>query len=132
MTAVNELLAKFNRNPPAEAQTITQLERVSINLPSEYKQFLRLHNGGEGFIGGAYAMLWRAEELVDLNQRYHVLEQAPGLFLFGSNGGGEAFAFDTRKQIQPIVSVPFVVMDLSAARPIASTFTQFLEALFES
>jgi hypothetical protein len=128
-----QLLAKFNGNPPAEAEAILRLEVESgLNLPIEYKEFLRQQNGGEGFIGSAYAMLWRAEELPEMNKSYQVHEYAPGLFLFGSDGGGEAFAFDTRTDAEPIVSVPFVGMELNEARPVASNFNEFLEALFKS
>ncbi len=77
-------------------------------------------------------MLWRAEELVEMNKSYHVNEYAPGLLLFGSDGGGEAFGFDTRTDAKPIVSVPFVGMALNEARPVASNFNEFLEALFKS
>lgn len=129
----NLLLARFNGNPPADAEAIRRLEVESgLNLPVEYEGFLRQQNGGEGFIGSAYAMLWRAEELVEMNKSYHVNEYAPGLLLFGSDGGGEAFGFDTRTDAKPIVSVPFVGMALNEARPVASNFNEFLEALFKS
>jgi hypothetical protein len=54
------------------------------------------------------------------------------LLLFGSDGGGQAFAFDTRSAANPIVCVPFVGMELKEALPIASSFTGFLEELFNS
>ena len=54
----------------------------------------------------------------------------PSLCLFGSDGGGETFAFDTRSDAKPIVSVPFVGMELKSARPVASNFNAFLEELF--
>jgi hypothetical protein len=127
------LFAKFNGNPPAEAEAIRRLEVESgLNLPVEYKEFLRQQNGGEGFIESAYAMLWRAEELLEMNKSYQVHDYAPGLFLFGSDGGGEAFAFDTRTDVKQIVTVPFVGMELSEARPMASNFNEFLEELFKS
>jgi hypothetical protein len=67
-----------------------------------------------------------------MNKAYQVAEYAPGLFLFGSDGGGEAFAFDTRTEAKPIVSVPFVGMELKLARPLGSNFKAFLEELFKS
>jgi hypothetical protein len=51
--------------------------------------------------------------------------------LFGSDGGGEAFAFDRRSEEQPIVRVPFIPLDLKEVRAFAPTFDGFLEALFE-
>jgi hypothetical protein len=61
-----------------------------------------------------------------------VAEFAPGLFAFGTNGGGEAFAFDLRTSTMPIVMVPFIGMELSEARSIGTTFNGFLTALANS
>jgi len=58
-----------------------------------------------------------------MNKSYGVNDYAPGLFLFGSDGGGEAFAFDARSDAKPIVSVPFIGMELKLARPVASNFS---------
>ena len=62
----------------------------------------------------------------------HVDESAPGLFLFGSSGGGEAFAFDTRTVPPSIVAVPFIVLDLEDAIAIAPNFNAFLQHLYTS
>ncbi|SRR6266487_5605684 len=128
-----KLLLKFNSKAPAGASSIRQFEMESgFRLPDDYAQFLQQTNGGEGFVGNAYLILWRIEELLEMNKDYQVAEFAPGLFLFGSNGGGEAFAFDMRSDAMPIVSVPFVGMELSSIIPIAPDFKAFLEALFKS
>jgi len=127
------LLAKFNANPPADASSIRQLETdADIHLPEDYMEFLQEADGGEGFVGNAYVIFWRVGELLELNRAYQVADQAPGLFLFGSNGGGEAFAFDTRSDSKPIVSVPFIIMELETALPMGSHFGAFLEELFKS
>jgi hypothetical protein len=127
------LLAKFNGNPPADATLIRQFDAESaFRLPDDYLEFLQQTNGGEGFVGDAYVIFWRVEELVEMNKAYQVAEYAPGLFLFGSDGGGEAFAFDTRSDSKPVVSVPFVGMELKLARPTAPNFKMFLEELFKS
>jgi len=67
-----------------------------------------------------------------MNRSYQITEYAPGLLLFGSDGGGEAFAFDIRSGEESIVSVPFVGMDLHLARPVARDFQTFLQVLFNS
>jgi hypothetical protein len=106
---------------------------IGLDFPAEYKDFLLVSDGGEGFIGeNSYAILWHLAELASLNLAYEVTTYAPGLFAFGSNGGGEAFAFDFRSPVVGVVSVPFVGMDLSLACPLAPTFDEFLEALFRS
>ena len=128
-----ELFAKFKANSPAPPDLIAQTQAgLSFLLPLDYVQFLQRMNGGEGFLGEhAYVALWRVEELRERNAGYEVAEFAPGLFLFGSNGGGEAFAFDTRSGQLQIVAVPFIGMDdLADAIVIATNFRAFLEALF--
>jgi SMI1 / KNR4 family (SUKH-1) len=129
---LKELLEQFKTYPPADQAEIEAFERgAAISLPPEYREFLRYANGGEGFIGpNSYAMLWKIGELLRFNREYQVQEYAPGLLLFGSSGGGEAFAFDFRfGGGQAVVSVPFVGMDLSEISPLGETFDGFLEHL---
>lgn len=125
-----DLLAKFNQSAPAEDAAISTFEEgASARLSDDYKQFLGRANGGEGFVGETYVILWPVERLRELNSAYQVEEYAPGLLLFGSDGGGEAFAFDMRSPAKPIVYVPFVGMEQDLARPIAPNFTEFLQDL---
>ena len=127
------LLAKFNGNPPMDVSFLQKLESdAEFRLPEDYAQFLQQTNGGEGFIGNAYLILWGVGDLIEMNKAYQVADYAPGLFLFGSDGGGEAFAFDMRTEAKPIVSVPFVGMELELIQPLGATFKAFLEVLFES
>lgn len=124
-------VAKFHCNEPANAALIQQFEKENeIILPKEYADFLCFANGGEGFIGdGAYIILWKLEDLIKLNLAYQVTKYANGLFLFGSDGGGEAFAFDLRVPTKPIISVPFIGMSLNDVRAIANTFALFLDKM---
>jgi hypothetical protein len=132
-TDKERLLAKFNGNLPTDISSIRQFETdAGLRLPEDYAQFLQQTDGGEGFVGNAYVIFWRVGELQNMNKAYRVAEYAPGLLLFGSDGGGEAFAFDTRTDAKPIVSVPFIGMELKSARVVASTFKAFLEELFKS
>jgi hypothetical protein len=63
-------------------------------LPVNYVSFLMEMNGGEGSIGSSYLILWPAEEIVEINEAYNVSDWAPGVVIFGSDGGGEAYGFD--------------------------------------
>jgi hypothetical protein len=127
------LFAKFHGNSPIDSLQVREFEeQTGLELPSDYVSFLRQFDGGEGFIGSdAYAMFWRLGELDEMNRAYQVDDYAPGFLLFGSDGGGEAFAFDTRTKTMPIVSIPFVGMDVDSARVVASTFDDFLLKLSE-
>lgn len=104
-------------------------DHFGLLLPSDYRQFMEGRDGGEGFIGGHYLILWRMEELIEFHRQYEVEDYAPGLLLFGSSGGGEAFAFDRRDSAMRIVMVPFVGLCLDDAVPIAKNFDEFLTSL---
>lgn len=126
-----KIFLKFRCNPPASAAEIHQFEAsVGLKLPKDYVEFLQWTNGGVGFIGpNAFVRFWRLEELAEKNKAYEVAEYAPGLFIFGSDGGGEAYAFDIRTSAMSIVEIPFVGMELKVALVMASTFSRFLDVL---
>jgi hypothetical protein len=131
---MRRLLDDLDRRPPATDSAIAESEKqLGTRLPAEYVEFLKLANGGEGFVGkNAYVMLWSVEELASMNQSYEVQKYAPGLLIFGSDGGGEAYGFDTRTSRWPIVQVPFVGMAWSSARSVDGSFGGFLRRLYET
>ena len=90
--------------------------------------FLGRANGGEGSIDEQYVRLWRAEELIEMNLGYNVVEYFPNLFLIGTDGGGEAYAFDVSASDRRVFEVPFIGMP-SDARPVADSFDSFVGAL---
>lgn len=124
-----EICTRFVLQAPAELSTIEQLQlNLGIKLPDDYLNFFLRSDGADGAVGETgYVSLWPIHELINLNEGYRVREFAPGLLLFGSDGGGEAFAFDLRDMAMPIVGVPFVGMSLEEAKPLAPTFTEFLK-----
>lgn len=108
------LLDGLSLREPAQDGVIRRVEsQLGVPLPADYVEFLVRPNGGEGPIGeSGYLTLWPAEELSQLNKDYCVQEFAPGLTLMGSDGGGNAYAIDTREGAPHFVSVPFIGMDL--------------------
>jgi hypothetical protein len=130
----DDLSSRFHANPPANPGSIDQsAAQLKLSLPPDYVHFLLQANGGEGFIGEkAYLVLWRVEDLSEMNLLYHVAEFTPGLVLFGSDGGDEAFAFDMRSTAPSVVSVPFVGMALSSVQYIAQNFHDFLDQISHS
>lgn len=84
---------------------------IDRDLPDDYKEFMAHYGGGEGFVGDGYLMLWRPADVLQYNREYNVEEQIPGFLVIGSNGGGEAFAYDLRKDACPIIMVPFIGME---------------------
>ncbi len=74
-------------------------------------------------------MFWGSDEIPSYNLEYETNSYAPGLILFGSNGGGEAFAFDSSQGALTIGIVPFVGLSRLEYRPIAQSFCEFLELM---
>ena len=100
-------------------------------FPDDFKEFLRVTDHYEDFVGQHYLALWRPVEIVAYNRANKVDEFAPGLLLFGSDGGGESFAFDYRGRSPTVVMVPSVGLELAAVVPVADTFTAFLRRLHD-
>jgi hypothetical protein len=129
---INFFIKNLNQTHPATEEQIFDCEKIlNLKLPTDYKEYLKITNGSEGFIQESYVIFWAVDEVPILNRSYEVNEYAPGLVLFGSNGGGEAFAFDTRDKLK-IVQIPFIGMDLEDVEIIANTFLDFLKFLYES
>jgi len=130
---LDEILADFSGETPGSEQLVGGAEKdIGKPLPADHRAFLLRHNGGEGFIGKHYLILWKAEELAQFNREYEVHEYAPGLIAFGSTGGGEGFAFDTRETPYPVVQVPFIGMSLNDAVRVADSFQKLLERMIQS
>lgn len=130
----NKLIDIFQKNSPAKKLQIDKLqELLDCELPKDYINFILSSNGGEGWIGeNSYLMLWRLEDILELNSKYNAFELVPGLLIFGSNGGIDAYAFDTRIEGIPIVNIPFIGMNLNEINYLGDTFEKFLENLYNS
>lgn len=94
----------------------------------DYLRFLSVANGAEGDLGDfGYIQLWGAHELEELNEAYATAEFLTDTVLIGSDGGGEAFGFSTRGGDSVVIMVPFIPMEDSEARVIASSFVDLLK-----
>ena len=129
MNSLQNLLKEFEREPPAGEDAIEKAQdALGFRFPAEYADFLRMSNGGEGFLGPErYLMLWPVEELAESNQDYEVDAMAPGLVLFGSSGGGTAYAFE--RGSGAIVDLPITPLEGSRRRTLAAGFVEFLSVL---
>nr|WP_246675264.1 hypothetical protein [Mesorhizobium sp. B2-3-4] len=65
--------------------------------------------------------------MADFNREYQVEKYAPGILLFASNGGGEAYGFDTHEVAMPIVRISF--MERQSAETIARDLTDLFATL---
>ena len=127
------LLRNFESNEGGSTAVLHQSEaELGCKFPPDYMEFMLACNGGEGFLGQQHVIFWRAEELAEFNRGYEVEEYAPGILLFGSNGAGEAFAFDTRNNKMSVCRLPFIGMGRSPATELADSFSEFMYLLWES
>lgn len=117
-------MSEFRSNPPAAPD---ELASIPALVPQAYVDFLSRANGGEGFIGDEYVVLWKASEVRTFNDDYQVPTYAPGYLLIGTNGGGEGFGFDTRSSDpRPVLMLPLIGMEPQHAKPIAADFDRFI------
>jgi hypothetical protein len=108
---------------PAPEQDVARLrEDYGQQVPDDYLTFLSEHNGASGAIG----ILDPAADVGLGSERNPELYHLDTLVLFGSTGGGEAFAFDPMGQV---VLIPWIG-DLTDAIP-QGTFHGFLSRLLE-
>lgn len=82
-----------------------------LALPLDLEELLQDYDGAIIRRPGLYVHIWSADELASLNAAYAVDEFAPGLVLFGSDGGNVAFALchgdseDTAVATVPLVGI---------------------------
>lgn len=105
------------------------MSELGIDFPRDYIAFLKLANGAKGSIGDSYISLWSMQDLANNNKGYEVEQYAPGFLLFGSDGGGNAYAFNTLEDPMTVYRLPFIGMSKDTAEYISDSFTRFLADL---
>ena len=70
---------------------------MKIEVPSDFRDYLQRGNSTAGFLDTKdferYFDLCPESELEEWNRDYEVESHAPGFTVFGTNGGGELYAF---------------------------------------
>jgi hypothetical protein len=115
---------------PASSQTIAEVEtKLGLHLPNDYRAFLASTDGYEGTVAGSgFVMFCSTEELSQFREMYQVEQYVPGLMI-GSNGGGEAYGFDTRSSPWTVKMIPFIPMDWNESVLVGRSFEDFLNSL---
>jgi hypothetical protein len=131
---VDDILHKLEHSVThdgASPKAIVDLERsIGKSFPSLYRELMHRTNGIEGFLSQVnYVQFWNVDQLIELNEGYGAKEFAPGLFLFGSNGGDAGYAFDIRSDDMPVYEVPFIGLSLQSAKQVGASFKEFLKNL---
>jgi len=102
-------------------------DAIEKHLPDDYLDFLTLSDGAHGEIGEQHLILYSAEQFVFSNETYKKLNK--DLVVFGSDGGGEAYAFDYRGPLTQVVQLPFIPFDVSLAQVRGASFFEFVSRL---
>lgn len=122
---IEKITQECQKNPPAQANGFNA---VGIVLPQDYKEFLGRMNGIEGFVTPEqYLILWRLEELFELNEAYVVDEFLPNVVLMGTDGGDTGYGYDSVRE--QYIATPLVGMDPSETKLMGGSFGDFLKTL---
>jgi len=120
------ILAPLFRRPGRAVDTSSACDQLA--LPPEYVELLGFMDGGEGYLGSQYVRFLEFQDAVWINTESPLQNFRDGLFIFGTDGGGEAFAFDQRSQ-NAIVKVPFIPLIRQYAHPVGVTLRSWVEML---
>ncbi len=130
-----ELMQLFSKrasvsNITTDVEFNNLIDKLSIRLPDDYIEFLKLFNGYEGLLKDElYITLWSLDNLENYNEMYEVNEFAPEVFLIGSNGSG--LAFGILKEDLSYIQIPFIGMFIEDAENLGENFTKFISTLLE-
>jgi hypothetical protein len=92
LTEFAERLASYlGKRSPAERNRVVEVgELLDFTWPDEFIDLMTITDGGEGWVGESYLAVLSIEDIHRYNQGEFAM---PGLVRFGSDGGGEDFAF---------------------------------------
>jgi len=123
---IKNILKTTNKNSAPTEQLYFELqEKIDFEIDNDYLEFIKEHNGAEGFLNeNSFIQLWAIEDILALNPYYEDVKECENLFFFGSNGSNTGFAFNKIDGI--IVSINF--LDILDREPdfISKTFESFL------
>ena len=130
-----DYLDKINQmklEKPLHPEEMDTLEKTfGFTLPEQYKEFLLLHNGGEGPVGEyGYIAIFGLEELASSNGEDKINEYHPELFYFASDRGGMIYAFDKSQNQTPIVELPCDSIDNDDVEIVAENFNDFISYIY--
>lgn len=125
-------LVQMKKNPANSQKAIAELaSKVDFKMPKDYLDFIAEVDGCEGMIGNTYLNLWRAEDLIEFNEKYRADEFAPGYFMIGSNLGGTAYAFNKENgSVVPFEFISILIDDEPSF--LGANFIEFLKFLASS
>jgi SMI1/KNR4 family protein SUKH-1 len=98
-------------------------------LPPDLRAFLEQHDGGRGKVGNRPLILWSAEEIAREGQSQEVSLATPGLLLFGTDGGAEAYGYLLRLRQHRYGRIPLIAAGMHEFEAIGDSLEELIEAL---
>ncbi|WP_286862463.1 MULTISPECIES: SMI1/KNR4 family protein [Sphingobacterium] len=121
-------MATIDRNiAPIKQEVENFLKQIDFKLPEGFIESFKDSNGADISSDENYIVLWALTDMIQLNRDYNVDEYAPDFFIFGSDGGGTAYA--VKKSTSDIYEIPFIGMSNEEAVFKNKTFSEFIEGL---
>ena len=115
----------IDKNKASTSEAIqTFIKQADFVLPKGFLDFFEEANGAYITSDEGYITLWSLTDMIQLNKEYEVTESAPNFFIFGTDGGGEAFAI--KKDTGGIYQIPFIGMSEEYAMFICNDFFAFV------
>ncbi|TWI77981.1 SMI1/KNR4 family protein SUKH-1 [Lacibacter cauensis] len=116
-------------NPPATDKKISELEnQLSIELPTDYKDFLKFTNGFAGLVN-EFVVDFDPVDTIYKSTQGTCAEFFPWAICIGTNGGGEMFVIDKRQTPYQFGLLPKIA-DEKDFLPLGDTFEKFVEGLY--
>lgn len=133
---MNELLhmiSKMDLNSPCDIDELQKIEKyIEQKLPSDYVEFMKLHNGGEGPVGEyGYLAIWDTNEIIDTNIHRKYFIPISELLYFASDRSGLLYAFDTRNDLKCILELPEDAESYTDTKKIATSFLGFIQYIYD-
>ena len=100
-------------------------------LPPDLRAFLEQHDGGRGKVGNRPLILWSAEEIAREGQSQEVSLATPGLLLFGTDGGAEAYGYLSRLRQRRYGRIPLIAAGVHEFEALADSLQELIQALAE-
>lgn len=130
-----DYLDKLNQmrlEKPMNEDEVSSLEKdFHFTFPEQYKEFLLLHDGGEGPVGEyGYIAIFGLKELISSNGEDKINDYHPELFYFASDRGGMIYAFDMSVDKKPIVELPGDSVDYDDVEIVAGNFNDFVNYIY--
>lgn len=128
---LDSLLPEVTMRSPLSSGEMEDFVKKAGKVPhQDYLDFMKRHNGCDGPVGKeSYVRIWTLSHVLTGTAEAGTGEFAPGLLLFGGDGGDTAYAFDRCDPDWPIVSVSLSAMSRDEMQPVAKTFSEFIRRL---